>query len=184
MGCVDVSGVARTEFVNILREKLMQLDDLRLAIVGLGYVGLPLAVEFGRMRSVVGFDINHKRVDELKAGNDHTLETTNEELAAAKQLSFTTQLDDLTACNCYIVTVPTPIDEHNRPDLTPLIKASETVGKLLKQGDIVIYESTVYPGATEDCVPVLEQFSGLKFNYDFYCGYSPGGLIPAIKSIG
>lgn len=150
----------------------MKLPDIRLAIIGLGYVGLPLAVEFGKQRQVVGFDINQKRIDELKAGHDSTLETEAEELYAATQLSFTTKLDDLHGCNCFIVTVPTPIDEHKRPDLTPLIKASETVGKVLKTGDVVIYESTVYPGCTEeDCVPVLERFSGLKFNQDFYCGY-------------
>ena len=153
---------------------MISVPDISLAIIGLGYVGLPLAVEFGRKRPVVGFDINQRRIDELKAGNDFTLETTAEELAAAKHLTYTTNFDDLRACNCYIVTVPTPIDEYKRPDLTPLIKASETVGKALKKGDIVIYESTVYPGCTEeDCVPVLEMHSGLKFNHDFYCGYSP-----------
>ena len=160
----------------------MTLNDIRLAIIGIGYVGLPLAVEFGRKRSVVGFDISQRRVDELKSGNDLTLETTSEELKAATHLSYTTKIDDLCACNCYIVTVPTPIDEHKRPDLTPLMKASETIGKVLKKGDIVIYESTVYPGATEeDCVPVLEKFSGLKFNQDFYCGYSPERINPGDK---
>jgi UDP-N-acetyl-D-galactosamine dehydrogenase len=160
----------------------MQLQDIKLAIVGLGYVGLPLAVEFGHQRPVVGFDINQRRIDELKAGNDFTLETTQEELEAAKHLSYTTSIDDLRGCNCYIVTVPTPIDEHKRPNLTPLIKASETVGKVLKKADIVIYESTVYPGCTEDdCVPVLEKFSGLKFNQDFYCGYSPERINPGDK---
>lgn len=160
----------------------MQLQDIQLAIIGLGYVGLPLAVEFGRKRPVVGFDINQRRIDELKAGNDFTLETTPEELAAAKQLIYTTNLDDLRACNCYIVTVPTPIDDYKRPDLTPLIKASESVGQVLKKGDIVIYESTVYPGCTEeDCVPVLEKHSGLKFNQDFYCGYSPERINPGDK---
>jgi len=160
----------------------MKPEDVKLSIIGLGYVGLPLAVEFGRKRSVVGFDINQRRINELKAGNDFTLETTQEELAAAKHLSYTTNLDDLRACNCYIVTVPTPIDEHKRPDLTPLIKASETVGKVLKKGDIVIYESTVYPGCTEeDCVPVLEKHSGLKFNQDFFCGYSPERINPGDK---
>ena len=160
----------------------MTLNDIRLAIIGIGYVGLPLAVEFGRKRSVVGFDISQRRVDELKSGNDLTLETTSEELKAATHLSYTTNIDDLCACNCYIVTVPTPIDEHKRPDLTPLMKASETIGKVLKKGDIVIYESTVYPGATEeDCVPVLEKFSGLKFNQDFYCGYSPERINPGDK---
>jgi len=160
----------------------MTLNDIRLAIIGIGYVGLPLAVEFGRKRSVVGFDISQRRVDELKSGNDLTLETTIEELKAAKHLSYTTNIDELCACNCYIVTVPTPIDEHKRPDLAPLLKASETIGKVLKKGDIVIYESTVYPGATEeDCVPVLEKFSGLKFNQDFYCGYSPERINPGDK---
>jgi UDP-N-acetyl-D-galactosamine dehydrogenase len=160
----------------------MQLNDIKLAIIGLGYVGLPLAVEFGRRRSVTGFDINQKRIDELKAGTDFTLETTSEELQAATHLRYTTQIDDLRACNCYIVTVPTPIDEHKQPDLTPLVKASETVGKVLKKGDIVIYESTVYPGATEeDCVPVLEKVSGLKFNQDFFCGYSPERINPGDK---
>ncbi|WP_371767814.1 Vi polysaccharide biosynthesis UDP-N-acetylglucosamine C-6 dehydrogenase TviB [Massilia sp.] len=160
----------------------MQLKDIKLAIIGLGYVGLPLAVEFGRRRSVTGFDINQKRIDELKAGTDFTLETTSEELQEATHLRYTTQIDDLRECNCYIVTVPTPIDEHKQPDLTPLVKASETVGKVLKKGDIVIYESTVYPGATEeDCVPVLEKVSGLKFNQDFFCGYSPERINPGDK---
>ena len=142
----------------------MNLSDIKLAIIGLGYVGLPLAVEFGKHRAVVGFDINPQRIAQLRSGYDQTLETEPEELRAASQLSFSTELDDLRTCNCFIVTVPTPIDEHKRPDLTPLIKASETVGKVLKPGDIVIYESTVYPGCTEeDCVPVLEKFSGLKY---------------------
>ncbi|AWB35874.1 Vi polysaccharide biosynthesis UDP-N-acetylglucosamine C-6 dehydrogenase TviB [Orrella marina] len=160
----------------------MHLDDIRLAVIGLGYVGLPLAVEFGKVRPVVGFDINTKRIDQLKAGVDQTLETSQEELESASELSFTTEINDLTPCNCYIVTVPTPIDEHKRPDLTPLIRASETVGKVLKKGDIVIYESTVYPGCTEeDCVPVLEKQSGLKFNVDFFCGYSPERINPGDK---
>jgi UDP-N-acetyl-D-galactosamine dehydrogenase len=155
---------------------------MKLAIIGLGYVGLPLAVEFGKKRQVVGFDINQKRIDDLKSGNDFTLETTVEELRDAKWLSYTTNLEDLRDCTCFIVTVPTPIDEHKRPDLTPLIKASESVGKVLKKGDIVIYESTVYPGATEeDCVPVLEKFSGLTFNQDFFCGYSPERINPGDK---
>ncbi len=160
----------------------MHLDDIKLAIIGLGYVGLPLAIEFGRKRPVVGFDINQHRIDELKAGNDFTLETTQEELVAAKFLSYTTNLDELRSCNCYIVTVPTPIDVHKRPDLTSLIKASESVGMVLKRDDIVIYESTVYPGCTEeDCVPILEKFSGLKFNKDFFCGYSPERINPGDK---
>jgi UDP-N-acetyl-D-glucosamine/UDP-N-acetyl-D-galactosamine dehydrogenase len=160
----------------------MLLQDLRLAIIGLGYVGLPLAVEFGKKRSVIGFDINQKRIDELKTGKDGTLETTEQELCDAKYLSFTINPEDLKVANCYIVTVPTPIDEYKRPDLTPLVKASETIGKVLKSGDIVIYESTVYPGATEeDCVPVLETHSGLKFNQDFFCGYSPERINPGDK---
>ena len=153
-----------------------------IAVIGLGYVGLPLAVEFGKKRAVLGFDINAKRIAELQTGHDHTLETEPAELQAASQLTFSTEIDDLRACNCFIVTVPTPIDEHKRPDLTPLIRASETVGKVLKPGDIVIYESTVYPGATEeDCVPVLEKFSGLTFNVDFYAGYSPERINPGDK---
>ena len=161
---------------------MMKQDQVKLAIVGLGYVGLPLAVEFGKKRPVVGFDINARRVAELQSGQDHTLETEPEELRAAKHLVCTTDLEALRACNVFIVTVPTPIDEHKRPDLTPLIKASETIGKVLKPGDIVIYESTVYPGATEeDCVPVLEKFSGLTFNQDFYAGYSPERINPGDK---
>ena len=161
---------------------LLKLEGLKLAIIGLGYVGLPLAVEFGKKRSVVGFDINQKRISELKAGNDSTLETTGEELLEAKHLIYTTNPEDLKAANCFIVTVPTPIDAHNRPNLTPLIKASEIVGKALKKDDIVIYESTVYPGATEeDCVPILEKHSGLTFNKSFYCGYSPERINPGDK---
>jgi UDP-N-acetyl-D-galactosamine dehydrogenase len=161
---------------------ITELSNIKLGIIGLGYVGLPLAVEFSKTRTVVGFDINHKRIDQLKAGHDFTLETELEELLAAKHLSFSTSPADLMECNCFIVTVPTPIDLHKRPDLGPLIKASETVGKLLKVGDIVIYESTVYPGCTEeDCVPVLEKFSSLKFNQDFFCGYSPERINPGDK---
>ncbi|MFI0546160.1 MAG: nucleotide sugar dehydrogenase, partial [Brachymonas sp.] len=153
-----------------------------LAIIGLGYVGLPLAVEFGKHRPVLGFDINQTRIAQLQAGHDATLETTSEELAAAQHLQFSTQLDDLRACSIFIITVPTPVDTYLRPDLTPLIKASQTVGKALKKGDIVIYESTVYPGCTEeDCVPVLERESGLKFNQDFFCGYSPERINPGDK---
>ena len=154
----------------------------KLAIIGLGYVGLPLAVEFGKKFETVGFDINKERIEELKEGYDRTLEVDSENLKSAKKLSFTTELDDIKDANIYIVTVPTPIDSFKRPDLTPLLKASETVGKVLKKGDIVIYESTVYPGATEeDCVPVLEKFSGLKFNKDFFCGYSPERINPGDK---
>lgn len=158
------------------------MSKIKLAIVGLGYVGLPLAVEFGKKRPVTGFDINAKRIAELKKGVDHTLETSPQELGEAKHLSFSTSPEDLRACNIFIVTVPTPIDQHKRPDLTLLLSASETIGKVLKLGDIVIYESTVYPGATEeDCVPVLEKFSGLKFNRDFYAGYSPERINPGDK---
>ena len=159
------------------------MSNIKLAIIGLGYVGLPLAVEFGKKRPVTGFDINARRISELQAGRDHTLETEPQELSEAKFLKFTDKAEDLRACNVFIVTVPTPIDEHKRPDLTPLIKASETIGKVLKVGDIVIYESTVYPGATEeDCVPVLEKHSGLKFNRDFYAGYSPERINPGDKA--
>jgi len=161
---------------------MKSLAEIKLAIIGLGYVGLPLAVEFGKKRPVIGFDIQQQRIDELKAGHDVTRETEPHELQAAKQLRFSTDLEDLRACNCFIVTVPTPIDQHKRPDLSPLIKASETVGKVLKPGDIVIYESTVYPGCTEeDCVPVLEKFSGLRFNQDFFAGYSPERINPGDK---
>jgi len=156
--------------------------NLKLAIIGLGYVGLPLAIEFGKKRSVVGFDINKERIRELKSGNDHTLEASKEELASAKKLVFTDDVQLLKNCNCYIVTVPTPIDQHKRPDLGPLIGASTLIGKVLKTGDTVIYESTVYPGATEeDCVPILEKYSGLKFNQDFFVGYSPERINPGDK---
>lgn len=156
--------------------------NLKVAIIGLGYVGLPLAIEFGKKRTVVGFDINQPRIAALQAGHDSTLEVSDAEMAEAAQLSYTSNLDDLKNCNVFIVTVPTPIDEFKRPDLTPLIKASETIGKVLKKGDIVIYESTVYPGATEeDCVPVLERVSGLVFNQDFYAGYSPERINPGDK---
>jgi UDP-N-acetyl-D-galactosamine dehydrogenase len=157
-------------------------SDLKLAIIGLGYVGLPLAVEFGKYRDVVGFDINVQRIVELKNGKDLTLEVETEELEQAHHLRYTSELAELANCNVFIVTVPTPIDDYKRPDLTPLIKASQTVGAVLKKGDIVIYESTVYPGATEeDCVPILEQISGLTFNQDFYCGYSPERINPGDK---
>jgi UDP-N-acetyl-D-galactosamine dehydrogenase len=154
----------------------------KIALIGLGYVGLPLAVEFGKKRVVIGFDINQPRIDDLKNGIDSTLETTTEELKDAIHLSYTTNLDDIKDCEIFIVTVPTPIDKHKRPNLTPLEKSSEAVGSILKKGDIVIYESTVYPGATEEvCVPILEQQSGLTFNKDFYCGYSPERINPGDK---
>jgi len=158
------------------------MSDFTIAIIGLGYVGLPLAVEFGKHFPTIGFDINQSRVEELTAGKDSTLEVNSEELSQASQLKYTTSLDDIKPANIYIVTVPTPIDNHKRPDLTPLLSASHTVGKVLKKGDIVIYESTVYPGATEeDCVPILEQESGLSFNQDFFAGYSPERINPGDK---
>jgi len=161
---------------------MLSLQEVKLAVIGLGYVGLPLAVEFGKRRSVVGFDINQSRIDALQAGHDATLEVSDDELKETAQLVYSASLDDLKSCNVFIVTVPTPIDEHKQPDLTPLIKASETIGSVLKKGDIVIYESTVYPGATEeDCVPVLEKISGLKFNVDFFAGYSPERINPGDK---
>jgi UDP-N-acetyl-D-galactosamine dehydrogenase len=155
----------------------------KIAVIGLGYVGLPLAVEFGKIRPVIGFDINQGRIDALRNGRDSTLEVSEDELREAAHLSFTADPADLAAASIYIVTVPTPIDAHKRPDLTPLVKASETLGKVLKRGDIVIYESTVYPGATEeDCVPVLERVSGLTFNEDFFAGYSPERINPGDKT--
>lgn len=155
---------------------------IKIGVIGLGYVGLPLAVEFGKIIDTIGFDINENRIKELEAGHDRTLEVDDHNLKKAVKLRYTSNIKDLGPCNYYIVTVPTPIDKNKRPDLTPLIKASETVGKVLSKGDIVIYESTVYPGATEEeCVPVLEQFSGLTFNEDFYCGYSPERINPGDK---
>ncbi|WP_420003866.1 Vi polysaccharide biosynthesis UDP-N-acetylglucosamine C-6 dehydrogenase TviB [Arenibacterium sp. LLYu02] len=160
----------------------MTQDQPQIAVIGLGYVGLPLAVEFGKQRPTLGFDIDPSRVAELQAGRDRTQEVEAQELAEARHLRFAATPADLAACSIFIVTVPTPIDRHKRPDLTPLLKASETVGKVLKRGDIVIYESTVYPGATEeDCVPVLEAHSGLTFNVDFFCGYSPERINPGDK---
>ena len=160
----------------------MNLLASPLAIVGLGYVGLPLAVEFGKQRPVLGFDINAARVAELQGGHDHTLECSAGELRAAAHLRFSHDPADLKACQVFIVTVPTPVDQANRPDLTPLVKASQTVGAALKPGNVVIYESTVYPGATEEvCVPELERASGLTFNRDFFCGYSPERINPGDK---
>jgi UDP-N-acetyl-D-galactosamine dehydrogenase len=155
------------------------LNRYKLAVVGLGYVGLPLAVEFGKKFRTVGFDIDPVRIKELKAGRDATLEATSGELKGSRKLRFSAKPTDLKSCDIFIVTVPTPIDRYKRPDLTPLLKASETVGRVLKKGGIVIYESTVYPGCTEEiCVPVLERFSSLRFNKDFYCGYSPERINP------
>jgi len=154
----------------------------KIAVIGLGYVGLPLAVEFGKKYPVLGFDINEDRIAELEKGYDRTLEVDEANLKSSINLSFSCVKDDLKSCNIFIITVPTPVDEYKRPDLAPLIKASETVGSALKKGDIVIYESTVYPGCTEeDCVPVLERVSGLRFNEDFYCGYSPERINPGDK---
>ena len=154
----------------------------QIAVIGLGYVGLPLAVEFGKKRPVIGFEINQARVDELRKGHDSTLETTDYDLKSAEMLEYTTNLKDICDAQIYIIAVPTPIDKNNRPDLTPLIKASQTVGKVISKGDIVIYESTVYPGATEDdCIPVVEKTSGLVFNVDFFAGYSPERINPGDK---
>ncbi len=165
------------------QEHVLNTTDVSLAVIGLGYVGLPLAVEFGKKRSVIGFDINVSRIESLREGIDRTLEVEASELAEAKGLRLTCQPEDLAQANVFIVTVPTPIDDFKQPDLTPLIRASETIGRVLKKGDIVIYESTVYPGATEeDCVPVLEKVSGLKFNVDFFAGYSPERINPGDKT--
>ena len=157
-------------------------DGIRLGVIGLGYVGLPLAAEFGRHLDTVGFDISERRIDALKQGRDHTREVTPEQLKASTRLRFSSNPTDLADCNTYIVTVPTPVDEHKTPDLTPLILASQTLGSVLNAGDVVIYESTVYPGATEEvCVPLLEAGSGLKFNQDFFAGYSPERINPGDK---
>ncbi len=161
---------------------MQSLDDLNVAVIGLGYVGLPLAVEFGKSRPTLGFDVNAARIAALQKGEDSTLEVDPEELAEARHLRVSDEPEDLAGCNTYIVAVPTPIDAGKRPDLTPLIRASETVGRVLKEGDLVIYESTVYPGATEEvCVPVLEKLSGLRLNDGFYAGYSPERINPGDK---
>ena len=160
----------------------MNIENARIGIIGLGYVGLPLAVEFGKHRPVLGFDVKAARIAELQAGRDSTLEVSPGELREAGRLSFSSDPEDLKACQVFIVTVPTPVDAANRPEMTPLIRASETVGRALSPNSVVIYESTVYPGATEEvCVPVLEKFSGLKFNVDFFCGYSPERINPGDK---
>ncbi|CAM3725813.1 Vi polysaccharide biosynthesis UDP-N-acetylglucosamine C-6 dehydrogenase TviB [Bordetella flabilis] len=162
---------------------MLRIQDVKLAVVGLGYVGLPLAVEFGKRRPVLGFDINAHRIEALRQGHDHTLEVDEAELTAASHLRYTADAGELAQANVYIVTVPTPIDAYKQPDFTPLRRASETIGRVLKRGDIVIYESTVYPGATEEeCVPVLERVSGLRFNQDFYAGYSPERINPGDKT--
>ena len=161
---------------------LRSLKNVKLGIIGLGYVGLPLAVEFGKKYPTLGFDINVKRVDELKQGHDFTLEVSSEELADSKFISYSANVDDLKACNMYIVTVPTPIDQHKQPDLTPLVKASAMLAKVISKGDIVIYESTVYPGATEEvCLPEIERHSKLLYNQDFFAGYSPERINPGDK---
>ncbi|AZZ93008.1 Vi polysaccharide biosynthesis UDP-N-acetylglucosamine C-6 dehydrogenase TviB [Hahella sp. KA22] len=161
---------------------MTDLRNAKIAVVGLGYVGLPLAVEFGKKFSTVGFDINAARIEELKSGKDSTLEVEPELLAEANKLSYSSKLEDIQSCNVYIVTVPTPIDDFKTPDLRPLQSASRTIGKVLKKDDIVIYESTVYPGATEEvCVPILEEISGLTFNQDFFAGYSPERINPGDK---
>jgi len=160
----------------------MNLNQAKIAVIGLGYVGLPLAVEFGKQRPVVGFDINPARIAELQSGADATLEVSPSELTEARHLRYSSNPDDLRDCEVFIVTVPTPVDKANRPDVTPLVKASETVGRVMPRGAVVIYESTVYPGATEEvCVPVLEKFSGKTFNTDFFCGYSPERINPGDK---
>ena len=159
------------------------MSNKKIALIGLGYVGLPLAVEFGKKRKVVGFDVDNNRINELRDGVDSTFETSSCELEAATNLSFTTNIEDIRDCNIFIVTVPTPIDINKKPDLTHLVKSSESIGLILKKDDIVIYESTVYPGATEEvCVPILEQKSCLTFNQDFYCGYSPERINPGDKN--
>ena len=161
---------------------MKQLNDAKIAVIGLGYVGLPLAVEFGKKYPTIGFDLNGGRIAELRSGKDNTLEVEDEELVQAERLEFTAEPKDCRDCNFFIIAVPTPIDSAKRPDLKYLISASETVGKILKKGDFVVYESTVYPGATEeDCIPVLEKLSGLEYNKDFYCGYSPERINPGDK---
>ncbi|ENV24280.1 MULTISPECIES: Vi polysaccharide biosynthesis UDP-N-acetylglucosamine C-6 dehydrogenase TviB [Acinetobacter calcoaceticus/baumannii complex] len=161
---------------------MFQLEQLKIAIIGLGYVGLPLAVEFGKHKPTIGFDINPQRIRELQSGYDHTLEVTSDELKQVEHLSYTVDINDLKNSNFFIVTVPTPIDDFKQPDLTPLIKASQSIAKVLKKGDIVVYESTVYPGATEEvCIPELEKHSGLNFNKDFFVGYSPERINPGDK---
>ncbi|MBB1494630.1 Vi polysaccharide biosynthesis UDP-N-acetylglucosamine C-6 dehydrogenase TviB [Propioniciclava sp. MC1595] len=161
---------------------MQQVDDVRIAVVGLGYVGLPLAVEFGRQFPVVGFDINEARVAELRSGHDRTLEVPDEELAGVEGLTYTAGAGDIAGCTVFIVTTPTPIDEHKRPDLGPVLSATRSIAAVLKVGDVVVYESTVYPGATEEeCVPLLEELSGLRFNVDFFVGYSPERINPGDK---
>lgn len=161
---------------------MFDISKIKIAVIGLGYVGLPLAVEFGKKLPVIGYDVNLRRINELRSGKDHTLEVSDDELKEAINIQYSAELDDLKSCNFFIVTVPTPIDDSKQPDLTPLMKASESIAKVLSAGDIVVYESTVYPGATEEvCVPILEQYSSLKFNQDFFVGYSPERINPGDK---
>ena len=160
----------------------MKLSDIKIAVIGLGYVGLPLAIEFGKKFPVIGYDINSQRISDLLNGLDKTNEANHEDIINSTNLTFSNSKDDIKDCNCYIITVPTPIDKNKRPDLSPLLNATEMVGTLLANDNIVIYESTVYPGVTEDeCVPVLESVSGLEFNRDFFCGYSPERINPGDK---
>ena len=159
-----------------------KIEDLKLAIIGLGYVGLPLALEFSKKKNVVGFDINKKRIKDLNSGFDKNLEFNKKQLHSIKHLRFTSNIEDLKSANCFIITVPTPIDELKKPDLKPIFKASKIIGKILKKKDLVIYESTVYPGCIEEeCVQILEKFSKLNFNQDFFCGYSPERINPGDK---
>lgn len=174
-------GYQYTEIL-INERKKMELIKSKIAIVGLGYVGLPLAIEFGKKYQTIGYDINEARINELKAGFDNTLECTEEQLKSAINLQFTSRIDDLKSAKTFIVTVPTPVDQVNRPDMQPLAKASKMIGGIIKTGDVVIFESTVYPGATEEvCVPIIEKESGLKYNHEFYCGYSPERINPGDK---
>jgi len=159
------------------------MDDSKIAIIGLGYVGLPLSIEFGKIFKTIGFDTKQSRVADLNRSHDSSFEVTSEKFQESKKLTFTNDVNDIANCNIYIITVPTPIDEYKKPNLIPLTTASETVGKFLQKDDLVIYESTVYPGATEEvCIPILEKFSGLEFNKDFYCGYSPERINPGDKT--
>jgi UDP-N-acetyl-D-glucosamine/UDP-N-acetyl-D-galactosamine dehydrogenase len=177
-----LSGPSREQLLKGSKDQMLNLRKCRIGVVGLGYVGLPLAVEFGKRYETIGFDVKPQRVAQLRAGRDSTLEVSTTELKSAQRLSFTTELEELKRCRVFIVTVPTPIDDYKRPDLTPLVRASESVGKVLRKGAVVVYESTVYPGCTEEvCVPILEKESGLKFNRDFFAGYSPERINPGDK---
>jgi UDP-N-acetyl-D-galactosamine dehydrogenase len=168
--------------IKIIIKMINKNEDLKLAIIGLGYVGLPLALEFSKKKKVIGFDINNKRISELRSGIDKNLEFSKEELQNLKQLNFTNSVEDLKSANCFIITVPTPVDEFKKPNLTPLLMASEMIGKIIKKGNLIIYESTVYPGCIEEeCVPILVKFSELNFNKDFFCGYSPERINPGDK---